>query len=119
MSPLLAGIIVLASAGLIGAFSGALSAALSIHPLIVTLGVGTMVQAGVQIWTRGLPTGSAPAFINDFCVTGWQHRAFAIPLADPFTILLTLGTVFLCCAVRFMAASFMRWVQISKPPNWH
>lgn len=94
MSPLLAGIIVLASAGLIGAFSGALSAALSIHPLIVTLGVGTMVQAGVQIWTRGLPTGSAPAFINDFVSLGGSIGPLPFPWLIPFTILLTLGTVF-------------------------
>jgi ribose transport system permease protein len=38
-------VVVVAAAGGIGAISGALSAGLSIHPLIVTLGVGTVAQA--------------------------------------------------------------------------
>jgi ribose transport system permease protein len=86
--------LVLGMAALIGAFSGAASAALSIHPLIVTLGVGTIVQAGVQIWTRGLPTGSAPPFINAFVSLGGSVGPLPFPWLIPFTLALTLGTLF-------------------------
>lgn len=94
MPALAAGLIVIVIAGLIGAFSGAISAALSVHPLIVTLGVGTIVQALVQIWTRGLPTGSAPPFISDFVALGGSVGPLPFPMLIPFTVILTLGAVF-------------------------
>jgi ribose transport system permease protein len=87
-------LIVIACAASIGAVSGALSAGLSIHPLIVTLGVGTVVQAAVQLWTRGLPTGSAPPFINDFVSLGGTIGPLPFPWLIPFTFALTLGCVF-------------------------
>lgn len=87
-------LIVIAAAACIGALSGGLSAVLSIHPLIVTLGVGTVVQASVQIWTRGLPTGSAPPFINDFVSLGGTIGPLPFPWLIPFTLALTLGSLF-------------------------
>ncbi|WP_102959617.1 ABC transporter permease [Mangrovicella endophytica] len=86
--------IVLGCAALIGAASGALSAALAIHPLIVTLGIGTAVQAGVQIWTRGLPMGSAPQAINDFVSLGGSTGPLPFPPLVPFTLLLALAILF-------------------------
>ncbi|MBB2972930.1 ABC transporter permease [Mesorhizobium sp. RMAD-H1] len=86
--------IVLAGAALIGTFSGAISATLSIHPLIVTLGVGTIIQALVQIWTRGLPTGSAPPFINEFVSLGGSVGPLPFPWLIPFTLVLTIATIF-------------------------
>ncbi|MBP1884145.1 ABC transporter permease [Sinorhizobium mexicanum] len=87
-------LIVIALAACIGAISGGLSAGLSIHPLIVTLGIGTVVQAGVQIWTRGLPTGSAPPFINEFVSLGGTIGPLPFPWLIPFTLALTLGCRF-------------------------
>jgi len=87
-------VLVLAVAGGIGAFSGALSAVLRIHPLIVTLGVGTIVQAVVQIWTRSLSSGSAPAFINEFVSLGGSAGPLPVPWIVPITGALTLVTVF-------------------------
>lgn len=94
MPALPAFLIVIACAAAIGALSGGLSAGLSIHPLIVTLGVGTVVQAAVQLWTRGLPTGSAPPFINDFVSLGGTIGPLPFPWLIPFTLALTLGCVF-------------------------
>lgn len=91
MPALPAFLIVIACAAAIGALSGGLSAGLSIHPLIVTLGVGTVVQAAVQLWTRGLPTGSAPPFINDFVSLGGTIGPLPFPWLIPFTLALTLG----------------------------
>lgn len=86
--------IVLLSAAAIGAFSGALSSLLNIHPLIVTLGVGTVVQAVVQLWTRGLPTGSAPPFVTSFVSLGGSVGPIPVPWIVPFTLVLTLVMVF-------------------------
>jgi len=94
MPALSAFLIVIGCAAAIGAVSGALSAGLSIHPLIVTLGVGTVVQAAVQLWTRGLPTGSAPPFINEFVSLGGTIGPLPFPWLIPFTLALTLGCVF-------------------------
>ena len=57
----LPGVILAAMA--VGALNGALSPSLAIHPLIVTLGTGTALQGAVQLWTRGFPTGGAPAWV--------------------------------------------------------
>jgi ribose transport system permease protein len=62
--------------------------------LIVTLGVGTVVQASVQMWTRGLPTGSAPPFINEFVSLGGTVGPLPFPWLIPFTLALTLGCLF-------------------------
>ena len=94
MPAIAAMLIVIVLAAGIGAASGALSAGLSIHPLIVTLGIGTVVQAAVQIWTGGLPTGSAPPFINDFVSLGGTIGPLPFPWVIPFTLLLTIGCFF-------------------------
>jgi len=86
--------IVLSLAAAIGAFSGAASAALGIHPLILTLGVGTVAQALVQIWTRGLPSGSAPQFINDFVSLGGSVGPIPVPWLVPATLILALVVLF-------------------------
>jgi ribose transport system permease protein len=62
----LTGLIILSAAFLIGAFNGAVSSGLQIHPLLVTLGVGFVVQGGVQLWTGGKPVGLAPDWLGRF-----------------------------------------------------
>lgn len=92
--PLMTGLIVIGLAALIGAASGAISAVLAVHPLIVTLGIGTIVQALVQVWTRGLPTGSAPPSISAFVALGGTTGPLPLPPLIPFTLGVTLLTVF-------------------------
>lgn len=79
-------LLVLSLAALIGAFNGGISSRLKIHPLIVTLGVGYMVQGGILLWTRGFPTGSAPKFITKFVSIG----ATMGPIPFPGFVLLWL-----------------------------
>lgn len=69
---------VLIFTGLIGAFSGAISSALNIHPLIVTLGVGTTVQGAVLEWTNGFPSGKVPAYVNKFVSIGAELGPYSI-----------------------------------------
>jgi ribose transport system permease protein len=51
---------------LVGAANGYISHRFDIHPLIVTLGVGSMVAGGVLVWTQARLTGSAPTWLGTF-----------------------------------------------------
>jgi ribose transport system permease protein len=48
----------------IGAVNGFLARRFSIHPLIITLGIGTAALAAVLWWTAGFPSGSTPKWIT-------------------------------------------------------
>jgi ribose transport system permease protein len=73
---------------LIGALNGVLSSRLQIHPLIITLGVGTAVQGAVQLWTAGFPTGSAPDAVGAFVSIGGQVGPLPVPAVVPSFIVL-------------------------------
>jgi ribose transport system permease protein len=75
--------IVAGGAVAIGLFNGAVSASLKVHPLIVTLGTGTMVQGAVLLWTGGFPTGSAPAFVARFTSIGGATGPLPVPPLVP------------------------------------
>lgn len=72
----------------IGALNGALSSLLNLHPLIVTLGVGTTVQGLVLLWTGGLPAGSAPDYLSEFVSIGGHVGPIPVPWVVPSFILL-------------------------------
>lgn len=86
---------VILAAMLVGAFNGWLSAVLAIHPLIVTLGTGTALQGAVQLWTKGFPTGGAPAWVQKFVSIGGTIGPFPFPWLIPFTALLAILVVLL------------------------
>lgn len=85
-------VVVLLAAG-IGAINGALSSCLTIHPLIVTLGVGTTIQGAVLLWTGGLPTGSAPSFLTEFVSIGGHFGPIPLPWLVPSFIVLAIVIV--------------------------
>lgn len=76
-------LIVVGIAAAVGALNGALSASLGIHPLIVTLGVGTIVQGTVLLWTGGFPSGSAPQAVADFVSIGGSVGFLPVPWLVP------------------------------------
>lgn len=86
----LVAVLVLVLAGLIGAANGALSAALAIHPLIVTLGIGTAVQGAVLLWTAGFPSGSAPDAVTQFVSIGGHAGPLPVPWLVPGFAVLAL-----------------------------
>jgi ribose transport system permease protein len=90
-------VIVAAGALAVGAANGALSAGLGIHPLIVTLGIGTIVQGAVLLWTKGFPSGSAPDAISEFVSIGGTAGPLPVPWIVPFTVVL-VGIVSLVLA---------------------
>nr|WP_319385596.1 ABC transporter permease [uncultured Roseibium sp.] len=83
-------VIVVGLSALLGAFNGGLSAILKVHPLIITLGTGTALLGGVLLWTKGYPTGSAPAYINEFVSIGASIGPFPVPWLVPATIALII-----------------------------
>lgn len=54
---------ILALALVVGAANGYISHHFEIHPLIVTLGIGSVVGGGVLVWTHARLTGSAPSWL--------------------------------------------------------
>ena len=82
--PLVCAIVAVLAAG-IGAVNGALSSALKVHPLILTLGVGTAVQGAVLLWTAGFPAGSAPEGVTEFVSIGAQAWFLPVPWVVPAT----------------------------------
>ena len=83
-------VIVAALAATIGAANGFLSASLHVHPLILTLGVGTAVQGGVLLWTAGFPAGSAPDAVTRFVSIGARAWVLPVPWLVPATVALFL-----------------------------
>jgi ribose transport system permease protein len=75
---------------LIGALNGLISRGLDIHPLIVTLGVGMIVQGAVLLWTGGFPSGSAPQAVSAFVSIGGSVGPLPVPALVPCVAVLTL-----------------------------
>jgi ribose transport system permease protein len=74
---------------LIGAANGAISVLLRIHPLIVTLGIGSVAQGVVLISTKGFPSGSAPTFVSDFVSIGGSMGPIPLPGLIPAVLVLS------------------------------
>jgi ribose transport system permease protein len=81
---------------IIGAVNGALSSTLAIHPLIVTLGVGTAIQGAVLLWTAGFPAGSAPESVTKFVSIGGHAGPLPVPwLVPSFLVVIAAMSVVL------------------------
>jgi len=76
-------------AALIGGFNGFVSRKLDIHPLIVTLGVGMVVQGSVLLWTKGFPSGSAPQAVSAFVSIGGSAGPLPVPWLVPSLVVLS------------------------------
>jgi ribose transport system permease protein len=86
----LAVIIVMLISIALGAFNGAVSAILKVHPLIITLGTGTALLGAVLLWTRGYPSGSAPDYISNFVSIGASIGPVPVPWLVPATLVLVV-----------------------------
>jgi ribose transport system permease protein len=73
----------------IGALNGLIARGLNIHPLIVTLGIGMVVQGAVLLWTGGFPSGSAPEAVSTFVSIGGSVGPLPVPLLVPCLVVLT------------------------------
>lgn len=77
-APLVVAIVVGVTAG-IGALNGFLSKRFDVHPLIITLGIGSAVLASVLFWTNGFPGGSSPDWITSFVSIGASTGPIPVP----------------------------------------
>ena len=87
-------IVVIATIGLtaaIGALNGFLSRRFRVHPLIVTLGVGTTALAAVNWWTGGFPSGSAPQWVTGFVSIGATTGPIPVPPIVLFWAVVTIA----------------------------
>lgn len=87
-------VLVLGMAALIGAFNGALAAYMKIHPLIVSLGIGTVIQGSVLLWTKGFPSGSAPSYITNMVSLGATTGPLPFPPIVPIWLIIALLITF-------------------------
>jgi ribose transport system permease protein len=72
----------------IGALNGLISRSLDIQPLIVTLGIGMIVQGLVLLWTAGFPSGSAPQAVSSFVSIGGSAGPLPVPWLVPNLVVL-------------------------------
>ncbi|MER9374071.1 ABC transporter permease [Mesorhizobium sp. M0491] len=72
----------------IGGLNGLISRSLDIQPLIVTLGVGMVVQGLVLLWTAGFPSGSAPQAVSSFVSIGGSAGPLPVPWLVPSLVVL-------------------------------
>ena len=89
----LACLIVIGLAFTVGCVNGALAKSLDIHPLIVTLGIGTIVQGAVLLWTAGFPSGSAPDAVSEFVSIGGSAGPLPVPWLVPCFAVLAAAVV--------------------------
>ncbi|MBZ9797338.1 ABC transporter permease [Mesorhizobium sp. ES1-4] len=73
----------------IGGLNGLISRSLDIQPLIVTLGIGMVVQGLVLLWTAGFPSGSAPQAVSSFVSIGGSAGPLPVPWLVPSLVVLS------------------------------
>ncbi|TDL33986.1 ABC transporter permease [Arthrobacter nitrophenolicus] len=98
--PAIAAFIVLVSL-VVGGISGYLSHKYRVQPLIVTLGVGTVVTGATLIWIGGKQPGSAPAFLSNFVSPVGTTFGLKIPPAVVLWCLLAVGIGFILRHTKF------------------
>jgi ribose transport system permease protein len=72
----------------IGGLNGLIARSLDIQPLIVTLGIGMIVQGLVLLWTAGFPSGSAPQAVSSFVSIGGSAGPLPVPWLVPSLVVL-------------------------------
>jgi ribose transport system permease protein len=86
------GVVALTAA--IGAVNGFLSRRFKVHPLIITLGIGTAALAAVLWWTAGFPSGSTPGWITGTISMAATTGPIPLPPIVVLWALVTVGVVF-------------------------
>lgn len=75
--PALMLIVVLATA--LGAVNGYIAHRFAVQPLVVTLGMASLITGGLLVWTKGEATGSAPAFLGRLTSVSGTTFGIGIP----------------------------------------
>lgn len=75
---------------LVGAMSGYLSHRFDVHPLIITLGIGSIVAGSALVWTEAKLTGAAPSYLSTFVSPAVETWFIPLPPVVVFWIVLAL-----------------------------
>jgi len=81
----------------IGLVNGIGVALLDISPLVMTLGMNSILQGASLLYTHGSPIGQAPAFVTKVS-TNWWHQ---IPVVDLLWLALTIVVTLLLAFTTF------------------
>jgi ribose transport system permease protein len=90
------GVICLVLLGLavaVGILNGVLSSVLDIHPLVITLGVGSVVTGAVLVATKGNTGGTVPAFITS--AVSPVGETFGVPVPASLLLWIAVSAVVL------------------------
>jgi ribose transport system permease protein len=93
--------LVLVLALAIGATSGILSSLTRTHPLVITLGMGFVVQGAVLVWNGGLATGSSPGWLTSFVSSGSDTGPIPVPPVVVFWLILAVIVALTLRSTRF------------------
>ena len=110
-----------------GALNGYIANRFDIHPLIVTLGVGTAIAGGILVWTQGNFTGAAPSWIDSFVSSGRETGPIPLPPVVVFwagfaiVITLSLAKTLVRTSPRRAWRSYKQggcgWVPLRQAPS--
>ncbi|MCU1406055.1 MAG: transporter permease [Glaciihabitans sp.] len=104
--------IVLVLAAVFGAVNAQISVGSNVHPLLVTLGMGTALLGAIQWWTNGLPTGGGPAWLTSFVAIG--ATTGPIPVA-PVVVFWGVLAVLVVVLLRFTVFGRMLFAMGNSP----
>lgn len=93
----LACLIALAGAAVLGAINAAVSIRCRVHPLLITLGTGTALLGLAQWWTKGLSSGAVPDWLSKFVSIGASTGP--LPVA-PVVVLWVVVAAFVIALMR-------------------
>jgi len=88
-------------AAIFGALNATISVKSNVHPLLVTLGMGTALLGLVQWWTGGLPTGGAPKWLSEFVSLNSTTMGLPFPPIVAFWAALAVAIIVLTRATVF------------------
>jgi ribose transport system permease protein len=100
--------LVLAIGAGIGLVNGLGVALLDISPLVMTLGMNSILQGVSLLYTHGSPTGQAPAFVTKVSTNWWHEIPWVVILWLGLTVAVTLVLVFTTFGRRVYAVGSNR-----------
>lgn len=105
-----------------GGISGYISHRYRVQPLIVTLGVGTVITGATLIWIGGKQPGTAPTFLSNFVSPVGTTFGLKIPPAVVVWCLLAVGVGFVLRHTKFgkslyATGSSLRAAEFSLVPT--
>jgi ribose transport system permease protein len=72
-------VVIIVVSVLLGGVNGYISHRFLIPPLVVTLGMASIITGALLVWTNGKPSGSPPAFVTNLSLVGGSTFGIGIP----------------------------------------